>query len=47
MNGLFGSGGILVAASVGGRLFDACEPWTPRAMVGAAQALLFLAALLI
>jgi MFS family permease len=47
MNGLFGSVGILVAASVGGRLFDAFEPWAPFAMVGAAQVLLFVVALVI
>ena len=47
MNGLFGSVGILVAAFAGGRLFDAYEPWAPFAMVGAAQVLLFLAALVI
>jgi MFS family permease len=47
MNGLFGSVGILFAASVGGRLFDAYEPWAPFAMMGVAQVLLFLVALVI
>jgi MFS family permease len=47
MAGLFGSVGILVAASVGGRLFDAYEPWAPFAMMGAAQVLLFVVALVI
>jgi hypothetical protein len=32
---------------VGGRLFDAFEPWAPFAMVGAAQVLLFVVALVI
>ena len=45
MNGLFGSVGILVAASAGGRLFDAYEPWAPFAMMGAAQVAIFLLAL--
>ena len=45
MNGLFGSVGILVAASVGGRLFDAYEPWAPFVMMGAAQVLIFVVAL--
>jgi len=47
MNGLFGSVGILFAASVGGRLFDAYEPWAPFAMMGVAQVLLFLVAMVI
>ena len=47
MNGLFGSVGILVAASVGGRLFDAYEPWAPFAMMGVAQVVLFVIALVI
>ena len=47
MNGLFGSVGILFAASVGGRLFDAYEPWAPFAMMGVAQVLMFLIALVI
>jgi MFS family permease len=47
MNGLFGSVGILVAAFVGGRLFDAFEPWAPFAMVGAAQVVITLVALVI
>jgi MFS family permease len=47
MNGLFGSMGILVAAALGGRLFDAFEPWAPFAMVGVAQLLIFVAAVVI
>jgi MFS family permease len=47
MNGLFGSVGILIAATVGGRLFDAYEPWAPFAMVGAAQVVLFVIAVVI
>jgi MFS family permease len=47
MNGLFGSMGILVAAALGGRLFDAFGPWAPFAMVGVAQLLIFLAAVVI
>ncbi len=47
MNGLFGSAGILVAAFVGGRLFDAIGPWAPFAMVGAAQVLIFVGAVVI
>jgi len=47
MNGLFGSVGILFAASVGGRLFDAYEPWAPFVMMGVAQVLLFVVALVI
>jgi MFS family permease len=47
MNGLFGSVGILVAASAGGRLFDAYEPWAPFVMMGVAQVLIFIIALVI
>jgi MFS family permease len=47
MNGLFGSVGILVAAFAGGRLFDAFEPWAPFAMVGAAQVVITIIALVI
>jgi len=47
MNGLFGSMGILVAAVLGGRLFDAFEPWAPFAMVGVAQLVIFAAAVVI
>jgi MFS family permease len=42
MNGLFGSVGILVAASVGGRLFDAYEPRAPIAMMGGGQVVIFI-----
>ena len=38
---------ILVAAFAGGRLFDAYEPWAPFAMVGAAQVLIFLLAVVV
>ena len=47
MNGLFGSVGILVAAALGGRLFDAYGPWAPFAMVGVAQLVIFAAAVII
>jgi len=47
MNGLFGSVGILVAAALGGRLFDAYGPWAPFAMVGVAQLVIFVAAVII
>jgi MFS family permease len=47
MNGLFGSVGILIAAFAGGRLFDAYEPWAPFAMVGAAQVVIFLLAVVV
>jgi MFS family permease len=47
MNGLFGSMGILVAAGLGGHLFDTYGPWAPFAMVGVAQLLIFAAAVVV
>jgi hypothetical protein len=47
MNGLFGSVGILVAAFVGARPLDVSAPWAPFAMVGAAQLLIFVVAVVI
>ncbi len=47
MNGLFGNIGIIFAASVGGILFDAWAPFAPFVLIGAAQALLMLVAVLI
>ncbi|MBT8441243.1 MAG: MFS transporter [Gammaproteobacteria bacterium] len=47
MNGFFGALGIFLAFAIGGRLFDAYGPSAPFIMVGAAQAVLFVGALLI
>lgn len=44
MNGFFGAIGILIAFSVGGRLFDLYGPAAPFVMVGVFQVFLFVAA---
>ncbi|MCK6371830.1 MAG: MFS transporter, partial [Gammaproteobacteria bacterium] len=44
MNGWFGAVGILVAASIGGRLFDSIGPSAPFAMFGLLQLVLAIAA---
>lgn len=45
MNGWFGAVGILIAAVIGGRLFDAVSPAAPFIAIGALQLLLAVAAI--
>jgi len=44
---MFGAFGILVFTGIGGRVFDAWGPWAPFFLVGAYQAVLLGAALLV
>jgi MFS family permease len=47
MNGLCGNAGIVVAAAVGGTLFDLWAPYAPFVLIGAAQMLLLIVAIII
>jgi MFS family permease len=47
MFNVFGAIGILVAVSIGGRLFDGIAPWAPFMMIGVINFLLFVAAIVV
>ena len=47
MFSFFGAAGVMFVTSVGGRLFDAIDPSAPFVMIGAINALLFVAAMVV
>ena len=44
---LFGSAGIMLAATFGGELFSAATPWAPYLLIAGAQAVLFVIAVIV